>query len=82
MTGYGMSDGEETSALIRKHLESTPGDERKNVAHTLSELMLDEATRLHDMAKDRIPGWSAGTSFDTGVFADETSTWNILDRKA
>lgn len=80
LENYGMSNGEELSALMRKYIAGVPENERINVGWTLNQISLNEAQRLTDFAKERIPGWQAGKPFDRSIFADIMSSRSI-DKK-
>ncbi len=80
LEGYGKSDGEELSAITRQYIKSVPPSQRKDVGWTLNRISLDEANRLHSLAKAAIPGWQAGQAFDRNLMNDLLSR-DSLDMK-
>ena len=78
---YGMTDGEELHAEIRKYLWSIPEGQRNSAAYTLSEVFRDESQRLTDIVKSKMPGWKNGEPFDRSILAGYLSG-SIVDTKA
>jgi hypothetical protein len=70
LDNYGMTDGEELSAIIRGHIKSLPPSVRADTAWTLDQIFLEEAYRLHDIAEKAIPGWQSGQAFDRSKMQD------------
>lgn len=80
ISNFGMSDGEEQSSITKKYLMSLPESQRLSASNTLNDIYSEEAKRLQDIAKERIPNWQPGQSFDSGIFADVISG-NVFDEK-
>ena len=77
---YGGSDGEEMSAAIKKYLWTLPEDKRLGASWTLQQVYLNEALRLGDIVKAKIPSWQYGEPFDRSILADSLSG-SIVDTK-
>ena len=63
--GYGVSDGEDISAVIRDYTMSLSPEKRLSVSWTLNEIFHSEATRLGEFVHQQDPGWDWGKPFDT-----------------
>ena len=67
VNNYGMSDGEEESAAIKKYLWTLPEDKRLSASWTLQQIYRQEAQRLADIVKSKVPGWQYGEPFDRTI---------------
>ena len=65
--GYGVSDGEDISAVIRDYTMSCSPEERLSVSWTLNEIFHSEAVRLGDYVRRQDPDWDWGKPFDTSI---------------
>lgn len=65
--GYGVSDGEDISAVIRNYAMSVAPEKRLSASWTLNEIFHSEAARLGEFVHQRDPGWDWGKPFDTGI---------------
>lgn len=77
INNYGMSDGEELSALKREYVLSLPENERLSASWTLERIFIDESLRLADIVKSQTPDWQAGQAFDRSILADYISGNNF-----
>ncbi len=66
-TGYGVSDGEDISKVIRDYTMSLAPEKRLSASWTLNEIFHSEAVRLGEFVHQQDPGWDWGKSFDTGI---------------
>ena len=65
--GYGVSDGEDISAVIRNYTMSLAPEKRMSASWTLNEIFHSEATRLGEYVRQHDPSWDWGTPFDTSI---------------
>ena len=65
--GYGVSDGEDISKVIRDYTMSLAPEQRLSASWTLNEIFHSEATRLGEYVHQRVPGWDWGKPFDTSI---------------
>ena len=65
--GYGVSDGEDISKVIRDYTLSLAPEKRLSASWTLNEIFHSEATRLGEYVHQRVPGWDWGKPFDTSI---------------
>lgn len=66
-TGYGVSDGEDISKVIRDYTMSLAPEKRLSASWTLNEIFHSEAVRLGEFVHQQDPGWDWGKPFDTGI---------------
>ena len=65
---YGMSGtGNELGDTIRSYYQQIPPSDRANASRTLQQIHREEAYRLCDFVRSRIPGWQIGQRFDTSI---------------
>ena len=79
---YGMSgpDGNDVGNLIKSYYKQVPVSDRANAGWTLNQMHRDEAYRLYDFVRSRVPGWETGQWFDTSIL--EEYKQGTLDMKA
>ena len=65
--GYGVSDGEDISKVIRDYTMSLAPEQRLSASWTLNEMFHSEAARLGEFVHQHDPGWNWGVPFDTGI---------------
>ena len=65
--GYGVSDGEDISAVIRNYTMSLAPEKRMSASWTLNEIFHNEAVRLGEFVRQHDPSWDWGKPFDTGI---------------
>ena len=65
--GYGISDGEDISKVIRDYTMSLAPEQRLSASWTLNEMFHSEAARLGEFVHQQDPGWNWGEPFDTGI---------------
>ena len=65
--GYGVSDGEDISAVIRNYAMSVAPEKRLSASWTLNEIFHSEATRLGEYVHQQDPSWDWGKPFDTSI---------------
>lgn len=65
--GYGVSDGEDISAVIRSYTMSLSPEKRLSASWTLNEIFHSEAVRLGDYVHRQDPDWDWGKPFDTSI---------------
>ena len=65
--GYGVSDGEDISKVIRDYTLSLAPEKRLSASWTLNEIFHNEAARLGEYVRQRVPGWNWGKPFDTSI---------------
>lgn len=65
--GYGVSDGEDISKVIRDYTLSLEPEKRLSASWTLNEIFHDEATRLGEFVHQHDPSWNWGKPFDTSI---------------
>ena len=65
--GYGVSDGEDISAVIRDYTMSLSPEERLSASWTLNEIFHSEAARLGEFVHQQNPDWDWGNPFDTSI---------------
>ena len=64
---YGVSNGEDISAVIRNYTLSLSPEKRLSASWTLNEAFHDEAVRLGEFVRQHNPDWDWGKPFDTGI---------------
>ena len=66
---YSMSgpDGNNLGNFIKSYYKQIPPSDRANASWTLQQMHRDEAYRLCDFVRSRIPGWEIGQKFDTSI---------------
>jgi len=67
INNYGMSDGEEMNAVIRKYVLSIPENQRPSAAWTLAQINVNESQRLYNIVKEKNPSWQNGEPFDRSI---------------
>ena len=65
--GYGVSDGEDISKIIRDYTMSLSPEKRLSASWTLNEIFHSEATRLGEFVHQQDPSWDWGKPFDTSI---------------
>ena len=65
--GFGVSDGEDISAVIRNYTMSLAPEKRLSASWTLNEIFHSEATRLGEYVHQQDPSWNWGKPFDTSI---------------
>lgn len=65
--GYGVSDGEDISQVIRDYTMSLAPEQRLSASWTLNELFHSEAARLGEYVHQQDPDWDWGKPFDTSI---------------
>ena len=65
--GYGVSDGEDISKVIRDYTMSLAPEKRLSASWTLNEIFHSEATRLGEFVHQQDPSWDWGQPFDTSI---------------
>jgi hypothetical protein len=60
--GYGVSNGEDISAVIRNYTLSLSPEKRLSASWTLNEAFHDEAVRLGEFVRQHNPDWDWGKS--------------------
>ena len=65
--GYGVSDGEDISEVIRSYTMSLSPEKRLSASWTLNEIFHSEAMRLGEFVHQHTPGWNWGKPFDTSI---------------
>ena len=65
--GFGVSDGEDVSKVIRDYACSLPPEQRLSASWTLNEIFHNEATRLGEYVHQQDPNWDWGKSFDSSI---------------
>ena len=65
--GYGVSDGEDISKVVRDYTMSLTPEKRLSASWTLNEIFHSEATRLGEYVHQCVPGWDWGKPFDTSI---------------
>ena len=65
--GYGVSDGEDISAVIRNYTMSLAPEQRLSASWTLNEIFHSEATRLGEYVHQQDSSWNWGKPFDTSI---------------
>ena len=65
--GYGVSDGEDISKVIRDYTMSLAPEQRLSASWTLNEIFHSEATRLGEYVHQQDPSWDWGKPFDTSI---------------
>lgn len=68
--GYGVSDGEDISKVIRDYTMSLAPEKRLSASWTLNEIFHGEAVRLGEFVHQHDPGWDWGKPFDTSILED------------
>ena len=69
--GYGMSNGEDISQVIKNYVLSIEPEQRLSASWTLNEIFHKEAVRLQN------PGWNWGEAFDTSILDNYQQGFNI-----
>ena len=64
---FGVSDGEDISAVIRNYTMSLAPEQRLSALWTLNEIFHSEATRLGEYVHQQDPSWNWGKPFDTSI---------------
>ena len=69
---YGMSgpDGNDLGNFIKSYYKQVPVSDRANAGWTLNQMHRDEAYRLYDFVRSRVPGWEIGQWFDTSILEE------------
>lgn len=65
--GYGASDGEDISKVIREYTMSLAPEKRLSASWTLNEIFHREVTRLGEFVHQQDPSWDWGKPFDTSI---------------
>lgn len=65
--GYGVSDGEDISKVIRDYTMSLAPEKRLSASWTLNEIFHSEAARLGEFVHQHDPNWDWGKPFDTSI---------------
>ena len=65
--GFGVSDGEDISKVIRDYTLSLAPEQRLSVSWTLNEIFHNEAARLGEYVHQQDPSWDWGKPFDTSI---------------
>lgn len=65
--GYGVSDGEDISRVIRDYTMSLSPEQRLSASWTLNEIFHSEAIRLGEYVHQQDPSWDWGKPFDTSI---------------
>ena len=65
--GYGVSDGEDISAVIRNYTMSLSSEKRLSASWTLNEIFHSEVVRLGEYVHQQDPSWDWGKPFDTSI---------------
>ena len=65
--GYGVSDGEDISKVIRDYACSLSPEQRLSASWTLNEIFHSEAVRLGEFVHRQDPGWDWGKPFDASI---------------
>ena len=65
--GYGLSDGEDVSKVIRDYTMSLAPEKRLRASWTLNEIFHSEAIRLGEYVHQQDPSWDWGKPFDTSI---------------
>ena len=65
--GYGVSDGEDISKVIRDYTMSLEPDQRLSASWTLNEIFHSEAARLGEYVHQQDPSWNWGKPFDASI---------------
>ena len=76
--GYGVSDGEDISQVIRNYTMSLAPEQRLSASWTLNELFHSEAARLGEYIHQHDPDWDWGKPFDTSILDDYRQGMDIL----
>lgn len=76
--GYGVSDGEDISQVIRDYTMSLAPEQRLSVSWTLNELFHNEAARLGEYIHQHDPDWDWGKPFDTSILDGYRQGMDIL----
>ena len=75
--GYGMSNGEDISQVIKNYVLSIEPEQRLSASWTLNEIFHKEAVRLADFVQQQNPGWNWGEAFDTSILDNYQQGFNI-----
>ncbi len=75
--GYGMSNGEDISQVIKNYVLSIEPEQRLSASWTLNEIFHKEAVRLGDFVQQQNPGWNWGEAFDTSILDNYQQGFNI-----
>ena len=59
--------GNELGDTIKSYYKQIPPSDRANASWTLQQIHREEAYRLCDFVRSRIPGWQIGQRFDTSI---------------
>ena len=81
LNNYGMSDGEEYSAMARAYIKGLPPEERAPAGWTIDQLRINKSQEYAAKIREHIPGWNYGDSFDPSFLEDKAPSENVLDRK-
>lgn len=76
--GYGVSDGEDISQVIRDYTMSLAPEQRLSASWTLNELFHSEAARLGEYVHQHDPDWNWGKPFDTSILDAYQQGMDIL----
>ena len=75
--GYGMSNGEDISQVIKNYVLSIEPEQRLSASWTLNEIFHKEAVRLGDFVQQQNTGWNWGEDFDTSILDNYQQGFNI-----
>ena len=76
--GYGVSDGEDISKVIRDYTMSLAPEKRLSASWTLNEIFHGEAVRLGEFVHQQDPGWDWGKPFDTSILENYRQGINTM----
>ena len=76
--GYGVSNGEDISQVIRDYTMSLAPEQRLSASWTLNELFHSEAARLGEYIHQHDPDWDWGKPFDTSILDGYQQGMDIL----
>lgn len=65
--GYGVSNGEDISKVIRDYTMSLAPGKRLSASWALNEIFHSESTRLGEFVHQHDPNWDWGKPFDTSI---------------
>ena len=65
--GFGVSEGEDISRIIRDYTMSLAPEHRLSASWTLNEIFHNETARLGEYVHQQDPNWDWGKPFDTSI---------------